>query len=364
MAQDENTSTITRKNFATLATSYRLSTRTSSNATPDWNGGATDWIGQQLWVMTAQRIIGLVQITTPVTATVYGLDARLVFTGGRRGIIGEYLELLHPEANTYAFGQLRAKIHGSTFTGPSTEERMAISVPGSTDDYSALVRLNAPDVPVDEATEIPAGTRHWLVIDITRDGNDFASPVINVLPGNAAYAVLQFDESGREIRIVQNLRNGAYNYNGSFVVGTVYPTTSLHRSWTDTVDELPVNDGVAPVSDRMPPYAHMIAVSLFFTTTLALALHGALILSAANPGKGKVMKTPDHEDTFFRDFIGYSIGPLGIHRLGLLLALNAGFWSAVCIVISGTIWFEAWVDWWDWWLELPWWVDIAGGVNG
>jgi photosynthetic reaction center L subunit len=47
------------------------------------------------------------------------------------------------------------------------------------------------------------------------------------------------------------------------------------------------------------------------------------------------MKTPDHEDTFFRDFIGYSIGTLGIHRLGLLLALNAGFWSAVCIIISG-----------------------------
>ena len=261
LAQDENTSTITRKNFATLATSYRLSTRTSSNATPDWNGGATDWIGQQLWVMTAQRIIGLVQITTPAPATVYGLDARLVFTGGRRGIIGEYLELLHPEPDTFAFGQLRAKIHASTFTGPRTEERMAISVPGSTDDYSALVRLNAPDVPVDEATEIPAGTRHWLVLDITRDGNNFASPVVNVLPGNANYAVLQFDEAGREVRIVQNLRNGTHNYSGSFVVGTVYPTTSLHRSWTDTVDLLPVNNGVTPVTGLMPPYAHMIAVS-------------------------------------------------------------------------------------------------------
>jgi hypothetical protein len=50
------------------------------------------------------------------------------------------------------------------------------------------------------------------------------------------------------------------------------------------------------------------------------------------------VKTPDHEDTFFRDFIGYSIGTLGIHRLGLLLALNAGFWSAVCIIISGPVW--------------------------
>ena len=110
--------------------------------------------------------------------------------------------------------------------------------------------------------------------------------------------------------------------------------------------------------------AHMLAVTFFFTTALALALHGSLILSAANPEKGKEMRTPDHEDTFFRDLIGYSVGTLGIHRLGLFLALSAVFWSAVCIGISGTIWFDQWVEWWNWWLELPWWAGIAGGVNG
>ena len=104
--------------------------------------------------------------------------------------------------------------------------------------------------------------------------------------------------------------------------------------------------------------AHMVAITFFFTTTLALALHGALVLSAANPVKGTESKTPDHEDTFFRDFIGYSIGTLGIHRLGLFLALNAGIWSAICIVISGTIWFDQWIVWWDWYLELPWWADL------
>lgn len=109
---------------------------------------------------------------------------------------------------------------------------------------------------------------------------------------------------------------------------------------------------------------HMIAVSFFFTNAFALALHGGLILSAANPGKGKVMKTPDHEDTFFRDLIGYSVGTLGIHRLGMLLAMNAAFWSAICIMISGTIWFDQWVDWWNWWLQLPFWANIPGGVNG
>ena len=106
--------------------------------------------------------------------------------------------------------------------------------------------------------------------------------------------------------------------------------------------------------------AHMLAVTFFFTTTLALSLHGGLVLMATNPGKDKDgeqlrVKTPEHEDTYFRDIIGYSIGTLGIHRLGMFLAINAAFWSAVCIVISGPFWTRGWPEWWNWWLELPVW---------
>ena len=70
--------------------------------------------------------------------------------------------------------------------------------------------------------------------------------------------------------------------------------------------------------------AHMIAITLFFTCTLALAMHGGLVLS-------------------------------GIHRLGLFLALGAVFFSAVCIVISGPFWTRGWPEWWNWWLDLPIW---------
>jgi photosynthetic reaction center L subunit len=105
--------------------------------------------------------------------------------------------------------------------------------------------------------------------------------------------------------------------------------------------------------------AHMIAITFFFTTCLALALHGGLILSATNPAKGETVKTPEHENSFFRDTIGYSIGTLGIHRLGLFLALSAVFWSAVCIIISGPYWTENWADWWNWWLNWPFWADSA-----
>jgi len=101
--------------------------------------------------------------------------------------------------------------------------------------------------------------------------------------------------------------------------------------------------------------AHMIAISFFFTTTLALSMHGGLILSSTNPAKGQAVKSVDHEDTFFRDLVGYSVGILGIHRLGLFLAMAAVFFSAVCIVISGPFWTRGWPEWWGWWLQLPIW---------
>ncbi|MCR9270337.1 MAG: photosynthetic reaction center subunit L [Hyphomonadaceae bacterium] len=103
--------------------------------------------------------------------------------------------------------------------------------------------------------------------------------------------------------------------------------------------------------------AHMVAITFFFTTTLALAMHGGAVLSAVNPGKGQEVKAPEHENSFFRDTIGYSVGTLGIHRVGLFLALSAGVWSAICIVISGPLYEGSWITWWDWWQNIPIWAD-------
>ena len=107
--------------------------------------------------------------------------------------------------------------------------------------------------------------------------------------------------------------------------------------------------------------AHMIAITFFFTNALALSMHGGLVLSAVNPKKGEQVKTAEHENTYFRDVLGWSVGTLGIHRLGLFLALSAGFFSAICIVISGPsfLWPEGavWADWWNWWQRMPIWAQ-------
>ncbi|MGC9268679.1 photosynthetic reaction center subunit L [Acidiphilium sp.] len=133
---------------------------------------------------------------------------------------------------------------------------------------------------------------------------------------------------------------------GAWGVGFPYGIMS-HLDWVS-------NTGYNYINFEYNPM-HMVAVTLFFTTTLALGLHGSLVLSAINPAKGEPVKFTEHEDSFFRDIVGYSIGTLGIHRLGLFLALGAGFASAACILISGPFWTQGWPSWWGWWLHLPIW---------
>ncbi|MBD2841113.1 photosynthetic reaction center subunit L [Erythrobacter rubeus] len=120
-----------------------------------------------------------------------------------------------------------------------------------------------------------------------------------------------------------------------------------HLDWVSNTGYMYANFHYNPV--------HMLAITFFFTNCLALALHGGLVLSAVNPSDGTDVKTPEYEDTYFRDFIGYSVGTLGIHRVGLFLALNAGFWSAICIVISGTLYVGSWPEFWDFWRKIPIW---------
>ena len=143
--------------------------------------------------------------------------------------------------------------------------------------------------------------------------------------------------------VVRPLMLGAWGY------GFPYGIMS-HLDWVS-------NTGYQYLHFHYNP-AHMIAVTCFFTTTLALGMHGGEILSAVNPVRGGTAKSGEHESAYFRDTITYSIGEIGIHRLGYVLALNAGLWSAVCILISGPFWTHGWPYWWNWWLSIPIWNGL------
>lgn len=100
---------------------------------------------------------------------------------------------------------------------------------------------------------------------------------------------------------------------------------------------------------------HAIGISLLFASTLILAMHGSAILSAA---KRPYVKE-DNVDGFWRGLLGYSIGEVGIHRLGFWVAVAAVLFSNLCIFLSGTLVFS-WVDFWTFWDNIPVWQGAAG----
>ncbi|MCA9973074.1 MAG: hypothetical protein KC425_22805 [Anaerolineales bacterium] len=100
---------------------------------------------------------------------------------------------------------------------------------------------------------------------------------------------------------------------------------------------------------------HAIGISLLFASTLILAMHGSAILSAA--------KRPDvneaNVDGFWRNLLGYSIGEVGIHRLGFWVAMSAVLFANLCIFLSGTLVFS-WFGFWDFWDNIPVWQGFLG----
>ncbi|MDF7826158.1 Gfo/Idh/MocA family oxidoreductase [Pontiellaceae bacterium B12227] len=261
LSQDENTSTITRDTFGTLATDYRLSTRVSSPATPDWGAG-TDWLGEQVWLLTEDRVVGLVQIHNEAGADVYGLDTRMVLTGGRTNIIGQYYDLVEVASNEYDFGELSLRIGENNFGGTQTVQRVGMQN-GAGDEYGAILRLHDSADPADDTLiHYPSGTRRWVVIECIREGRSFAGSVNNVMEGNNNVAVLEVRETDRRFRLVQNLTSSARTYTGNFWGIGPGATATLHKSWTNTVDVVtPVPGNAIAIIIDLPPHGHVAVVS-------------------------------------------------------------------------------------------------------
>ena len=74
-------------------------------------------------------------------------------------------------------------------------------------------------------------------------------------------AVLQFEEENRKIQIVQNLTSTRQTYRGNLVAGSTHAIASLHRSWSESVTSLDASTGAVVVTENVPAYGHIIAVS-------------------------------------------------------------------------------------------------------
>lgn len=99
---------------------------------------------------------------------------------------------------------------------------------------------------------------------------------------------------------------------------------------------------------------HAIGITLLFASTLILAMHGSAILSSTN----RPEVSEHNVDGFWRNLLGYSIGEVGIHRLGFWVAISSVLFANLCIFLSGTLVLN-WTGFWSFWDKLPIWEGAA-----
>lgn len=101
---------------------------------------------------------------------------------------------------------------------------------------------------------------------------------------------------------------------------------------------------------------HALGIALLFGSAFILALHGATILSASGLKSKGV--TEHNINTFYWDFLGYSVGEVGVHRLALYFAVFCVLLANLCILLSGTL-VQDWSAFWDFWNQFPIWKTFG-----
>ncbi|MEM1109888.1 MAG: hypothetical protein AAGH99_14485 [Planctomycetota bacterium] len=257
LTQDERTSTLARPVFGTLAASYRLSDRRSATATPDWGPG-TGWLGRQLWLMTPERIVGLVQVYAESEQRAYGLDTRAVLTTGRRNVSGVWRELVQPRPHAYRLGDLELRKHAASFRGPEAVERFGV-MKHPEDDFSAQItwsdqRHEGPDTP----TVYPAGTTRWTLLEVGPSDRGEARAV-NLNPEDPVWAVLEVEAAEGLYRVIHNLSDHPQRYAAGFASKS--GSVSLHAEWLKGGRRpLRVEDGRASIDLAVPAHGHAVVV--------------------------------------------------------------------------------------------------------
>jgi hypothetical protein len=117
---------------------------------------------------------------------------------------------------------------------------------------------------------------------------------------------------------------------------------TAHLTWTS-------NYGWRFFNWYMNPW-HDLALAGFFLGAMLLSMHGSAILGTFNTDKNPKVEML-REDNFWRDYVGYSIGEYGIHRLlyywGLFTLINCDLMD----ITAGPL-VKDYIAIWQW--HLPW----------
>ncbi len=217
LSQQETDATTVAPDFAALTTSYRLSA---------YKLPARDWMGEQEWLCTPHRLVGLVMLRSLKEQEAYGMEGNLQMVSGR-GSWGASRQFQTLPDNSFQYGQLVTHICDQDFG------RVTISDTDLGDDDpaksgSVLLRDVAPPATGQTALQHYAqGAQHFYLVEVRPASSTPADAVTRLTPGGGL-AGFEVREAGHHYRLVHNPTAGPLTYTAKLDWGT--PQIWLHRS--------------------------------------------------------------------------------------------------------------------------------------
>ncbi|MEM1108093.1 MAG: hypothetical protein AAGH99_05310 [Planctomycetota bacterium] len=242
---NDHSATTVLNDLATLTTRYQISSYGNVNDLP--------WAGQQEWVYTPERMVGLITTESLADQTGYGLQAVVKTVSGRSNWGDEKSWVLNPDGS-YNYGDLVIRIHENTFTDvealdSSTPEGDNVGFFSTTDKSGVLTFRDAASSQDDTLKTYTAGESRYVVVEVHPATSAPTTEITTLTLANGLTG-FTFVENGQRVSIIHNPSDNAVSAQTTLPStdsGELYFSGEQYRpNWASTFDTSSITDYRTP----------------------------------------------------------------------------------------------------------------------
>lgn len=216
LTQNTRAATTVTNDFASISTVY--------NAAKYGETASRNWVGQQEWLYTPQRLVGLVSMRSTATQSAYDVEGILKLVSGRGtwGNVRSFVVTTDPDGiKRYTYGGISVRILAHNYGGVYVDYNDTFGLNGdSPSEKTGRIRFIDPKAlaaggfdPNDTrnsqkdlvTSSYTSSTNHYYMVEIMPSTTAAASGVqVEQTALSTGLRGIRFTENGRSLRLIQN----------------------------------------------------------------------------------------------------------------------------------------------------------------
>jgi len=245
LSQDEQNAVAIGNGFAALTTYYRI-----QNVA--WGGKSTltDWAGNQQWILTPHRLVGVLEIETLSDQQAYSVHGRVRF--------GMKKDIERKDDTFFKYGALLCRLHEHSYADVITEKSETFYIdPPERFRSTEIVLRDARSVESGEKEPLTyaKGTRHFFTVEVFPYWSTLAESVTRV-SSESGLRGLETCADGRHVLLMHNPTSSALIYEAR--LPWARGALSLHRSGARSPAPEPLAAEDGRIRIEVPAHSHVV----------------------------------------------------------------------------------------------------------